>query len=70
MLLFVIVTIVYFVLIMFDVRPLIESKSGKVIWAYSSILVVSYIILILLIFGVKIPSPNVAITEFFKLILS
>jgi len=52
-----IVTILYFILIIFDLTPIYLKKQWKLFWIYSIMVAVSYIIQVLLILDVKLPTP-------------
>lgn len=70
MIIFTIFTIIYIIVILFDLKPIFKSKKYKVFWVYSAILVVSYILQTLLGFGISIPSPNIAIIDFFSIFIN
>lgn len=52
-----IVTIFYSILILFDLTPIYLKKQWKLFWIYSIMVVVSYMIQVLLILDVKLPTP-------------
>lgn len=66
MLLTVIITIIYFIFILFDLIPLIKSKQKKTIWIYICILSLAYITQVLYIMDIKIPNINNLIFDIFK----
>lgn len=57
MTLLVLLTIFYIILIIFDLTPIYLNKQWKVLGVYLTMLVVSYVIQVLLIFDVKVPTP-------------
>lgn len=71
MILIFIYSFIYIFFIIIDLIPLYQNKRWKSFWAYSSLLLISYTILLLIVLDVKIPSPAVpiknAITAIFGL---
>jgi len=60
---FVLPIMVYFILVVFDLLPLYKQKSRRDFWANALIGTVSFAIVMLLCFNVKIPSPEQPIRE-------
>ena len=59
-----IILILYFFIIIFNFLPVIKEKQKKEIWIYSAFLFVSFIVLVLNNFSVKLPSPTNMISDF------
>ncbi|HHT38562.1 MAG TPA: hypothetical protein GXZ95_04025 [Mollicutes bacterium] len=52
-----IVLIFYTFIIIFDFIPLIKKKLKKEIWIYSTILIITFIVILLDSIGINVPSP-------------
>lgn len=52
-----IVTIFYSILIIFDLTPIYLNKQWKKFWIYSIMVAVSYVVQVLLILDIKLPTP-------------
>lgn len=50
-------TLFYILLVVFELIQIYRSKNKKLFWIYSIILIITYIIHILFIIGVKVPTP-------------
>lgn len=50
-------TLVYIFFVFTDLIPLYNNKSNKLFWTYSTLLLASYFLLLLLVNKIKIPSP-------------
>lgn len=50
-------TVFYIILIILDLTPIYLKKHWKLFWIYLIMVTVSYIIQVLLILDVKLPSP-------------
>lgn len=61
MILIFIYSLIYIYFVIADLIPLYQNKRLKLAWTYSSILLISYTLLILIVLEVKIPSPAVPI---------
>lgn len=62
MILFIII-IIYFLIIVFDYKGVIQKKSKKVFYIYSTILVVTFVIMVLDSYNVQLPSPSMIIEQ-------
>lgn len=61
MVLIFIYSFIYIFFITIDLIPLYQDKKWKSFWAYSLLVLLSYTVLCLMVLGVTIPSPAVAI---------
>lgn len=51
-------TFFYIMLVVFELVQIYKDKDKKLFWIYSIILFITYIIHILFIIGIKIPTPS------------
>lgn len=51
---------------LYDVMPMIKNKQWKVVIIYSVIMLSAIVFFILVLTGVKLPSPTYAIKKFFE----
>lgn len=51
------VVLVYGLIVLLDIVPIYKDKPKKDFWVSTSLLTVSFIITVLLSFGINIPSP-------------
>ncbi|MDD2180876.1 MAG: hypothetical protein PHW32_00725 [Bacilli bacterium] len=65
----VIVIISYIFIIGFDYIPLIKSQNKKETIIYSTLLALSFVTLVLVVIGVKLPSPTKLIEYLLKSII-
>lgn len=56
-------TLTYVFFIFADLIPIYKSKDAKLFWIYSIMMAFSYVILVLISIGIKVPSPTPAIIK-------
>lgn len=54
---FVMCSLFYILFIVFELIPIYKDKDKKLFWTYGIITISTYIVHVLLIVGIKIPSP-------------
>ena len=69
MILFSMCTLFYIILVVFELIPIYKDKDKKLFWVYSLVLISTYIIHMLIIIGIKVPSPADPIEYFIITIL-
>lgn len=61
MILLIFYTFIYILFVIIDLIPLYENKQWKLFCTYTSLLLISYTLLILIVLDIKIPSPAMPI---------
>lgn len=69
MILFSMCTLFYIILVFFELIPIYRGKDKKLFWVYTMILILTYLIHMLIIIGIKVPSPADPIKYFIITIL-
>lgn len=64
MIMFGMCTAFYIAIVVFELLPMYKEKDKKLFWTYAIILIITYTIHLLVVIGIKLPSPADPIKNF------